>query len=592
MSWKKTADFFIKQFVKNNKRLPTPAERAKIDELADRVFGEAFGKEGRKADQMSVDQILDSFYGQPKPQAEIVEFKTKGSNPKEEIIDEISLKNRMQAQNKQSAERMRAGVEQQKAAQQIQDVLSGGRRDIFQRADMRLIKNFEEDLTREGLLKEGYTPAQADVLMRARNILKTGEEMNPNEALERVREFYADKMGVDVEDLDPTTYFMKERDDFAGGGAARKLLQKLSTQSKSPFGKMAIKESGGALPKGVQEGSLMGDILESVNRIQDLIGNTKSLPQARSEIADFVVNMRQDGFSNAAIVDIVKNYGDQYSLNTLRTKIAPQVKMANDLGAKTNAQRNFIVEMEDTKDIYTPSEFRDSVKEGEFKYMVTDAMEKDFMAKGLNEEQAQDLAGYLRTNPENIFDGFAKVKDRAYFDFDMEVDDIVDFYEKAYADYVLPNAKRYQQSYAEGGIIKIIKKYVPKKSKKFPGSAQDQLSKKSKEDKKYAPSSKGLDVYERITRDQSRRDRTAKAVKDYRKGENVGKADSPDPEIQRDQSKVFPQNKKQLADQIKEINKDLIKERKENYKGLPGPKKRKTLRLKKAEGGLSYLVGF
>ena len=131
------------------------------------------------------------------------------------------------------------------------------------------------------------------------------------------------------------------------------------------------------------------------------------------------------------------------------------------------------------------------------------------------------------------------------------------------------------------GISKILKKTAPKKSKKFPGSAQDKLNKKLKEDRRYSPLGKGLDIYERIGRDQSRRDRTADVIKDFRKGKFVGKAGSKDPKTQRSQTKVFPQNKKQLVDIIRGINKDLIKQRKENYKSPPGPKKRKTLKLER-----------
>ena len=70
------------------------------------------------------------------------------------------------------------------------------------RLPMRLIKNFDEMFTSDQLLQEGYTVDQADVLMQAQRIMKTGEELNPNEALMRVKEEMADKNMVDVEDVD------------------------------------------------------------------------------------------------------------------------------------------------------------------------------------------------------------------------------------------------------------------------------------------------------------------------------------------------------------------------------------------------------
>ena len=133
------------------------------------------------------------------------------------------------------------------------------------------------------------------------------------------------------------------------------------------------------------------------------------------------------------------------------------------------------------------------------------------------------------------------------------------------------------------GISKILKKTVPKKSKKFPGEKTlEIMGERAKKRPTYrgGPSGKGFDVYERVGRDQSRRDRTADVIKDFRKGKFVGKAGSKDPKTQRSQTRVFPQNKKQLVDRIREINKDLIKQRKENYKSPPSPKKRKTLKLK------------
>ena len=67
---------------------------------------------------------------------------------------------------------------------------------------MRLIKNFNTDYRLKDLLNEGYSKEQADVLIKAKNKITSGEEINPNEALLRVKEEMADEAGVDVDELD------------------------------------------------------------------------------------------------------------------------------------------------------------------------------------------------------------------------------------------------------------------------------------------------------------------------------------------------------------------------------------------------------
>jgi hypothetical protein len=68
--------------------------------------------------------------------------------------------------------------------------------------NIRLMKNFDQPLDDIGLAKEGYNVQEIDVLKKARNRLTTGEEMHPNEALLREKEFLADEAGIDLDDLD------------------------------------------------------------------------------------------------------------------------------------------------------------------------------------------------------------------------------------------------------------------------------------------------------------------------------------------------------------------------------------------------------
>jgi hypothetical protein len=85
---------------------------------------------------------------------------------------------------------------------------------------MRLIKNFNTEYRLKDLLNEGYSKEQADVLIKAKNKITSGEEMNPNEALLRVKEEMADEAGVDVDELDFDFQIEKPEpiDEFAKGG--------------------------------------------------------------------------------------------------------------------------------------------------------------------------------------------------------------------------------------------------------------------------------------------------------------------------------------------------------------------------------------
>ena len=84
---------------------------------------------------------------------------------------------------------------------------------------MRLIKNFNTEFRLKDLTNEGYTKEQAEVLIKAKNILKSGEETNANEALLRVKEEMADQQGIDVDEVD-FDFQLEEPEpiDFAKGG--------------------------------------------------------------------------------------------------------------------------------------------------------------------------------------------------------------------------------------------------------------------------------------------------------------------------------------------------------------------------------------
>ena len=258
----KIFNFLRKRFVKTNGRFPTPKE-------ADDILDDA-----QKAVSDAVQQNLEQYAGEASPQEIISQtlsqdaetiylnaerYRMEGGAPmsnemreampkaqieamplKDPTLRERAMKKKLEALNEQSkvnleksGARARAKVQKDKEGlesmmdqipvrddtPEIGEVIDQTQRS---RMPMRLIEDFGTDLSKEQLIKEGYTPTQADILMRARKKMLSGEEINPNEALLRVKEETADELGIDVDDVDPEGFDFEidyaERDDFAKGG--------------------------------------------------------------------------------------------------------------------------------------------------------------------------------------------------------------------------------------------------------------------------------------------------------------------------------------------------------------------------------------
>jgi hypothetical protein len=87
------------------------------------------------------------------------------------------------------------------------------------RPSIRLMKDYEKDLTDIDLAKEGYNLQEIDIIKRARDVMKK-EGQNPDDALTWVRGEMADDAGVEIEEF--MTDFdwgdFPGKDDFATGG--------------------------------------------------------------------------------------------------------------------------------------------------------------------------------------------------------------------------------------------------------------------------------------------------------------------------------------------------------------------------------------
>ena len=81
------------------------------------------------------------------------------------------------------------------------------------RLNIRLMKNFDQELDDITLGKEGYNLQEIGILQRARALMKSGEATHPDEAMQWVRGEMADEAGVDIDE------FMV---DFDWGDAGKK----------------------------------------------------------------------------------------------------------------------------------------------------------------------------------------------------------------------------------------------------------------------------------------------------------------------------------------------------------------------------------
>ena len=96
------------------------------------------------------------------------------------------------------------------------------------RPSIRLIKNFEQDLTDEGLAQEGYNLQEIGILKRARQVMKD-EGQNPDDALTWVRGEMADDAGVDIEEFMPDFDWgdFPGKDSFAQGGGVGSMFRRV-----------------------------------------------------------------------------------------------------------------------------------------------------------------------------------------------------------------------------------------------------------------------------------------------------------------------------------------------------------------------------
>ena len=161
-----------------------------------------------------------------------------GDMKPEEIAEEIAQANKTKASLQRTMEIDYPPSDLEKLAfdpatkASIGENIAGGfkkgtKKDPF---GIRLMKNFDEELTTETLGKEGYNLQEIDILQRARNVMKDPKKdvRHPTEALRWVRGDMADEAGVDIDDF--MTDFQWDdtfdpSDKFAQGGGVGSMFR-------------------------------------------------------------------------------------------------------------------------------------------------------------------------------------------------------------------------------------------------------------------------------------------------------------------------------------------------------------------------------
>ena len=85
------------------------------------------------------------------------------------------------------------------------------------RPNIRLMKNFEKELTDIDLAQEGYNLQEIDIIRKARTVMKN-EGLNPDDSLAWVRREMADEAGVDIEEFMTDFDWGDVKEDLAQGG--------------------------------------------------------------------------------------------------------------------------------------------------------------------------------------------------------------------------------------------------------------------------------------------------------------------------------------------------------------------------------------
>ena len=315
-------------------------------------------------------------------------------------------------------------------------------------------KNFDMDTFRAGL-EQSYRETVAKTL-------KELQEASPAEKSKMIKEII-NRKGI---------YRSFDQVDIS------KLLKSVDDSQLQDFLKVQAQKPTTIKPKRYLGYTEDGRPIESPVYFDDIGANEKSIDfgnyknkKDRSEYAEFVRKMRNEGIRNKDIKNIASTTGDI----TEGKRAATTLARANDMSADTKIKQGFLSDLDEMKADRGPRYFQGDDVGGPMGYdsygeflnskgaEIINAIEEDLIIKGVPEEKAEELLRYVRdlrresTSPlKNDLKGLVdKIGDDLGDALDNE--EIKFFYDttfwRKYVDEILRLSQKPEPRFADGGLV-------------------------------------------------------------------------------------------------------------------------------------------
>ncbi len=315
-------------------------------------------------------------------------------------------------------------------------------------------KNFDMDTFRAGL-EQSYRETVAKTL-------KELQEASPAEKSKMIKEII-NRKGI---------YRSFDQVDIS------KLLKSVDDSQLQDFVKVQAQKPTTLKPKRYLGYTEDGRPIESPVYFDDMGANEKSIDfgnyknkKDRSEYAEFVRKMRNEGIRNKDIQNIARTTGDIAEGKRAATTLA----RANDMSADTKIKQEFLSDLDEMKADRGPRYFQGDDVGGPMGYdsygefldskgaEIINAIEEDLITKGVPEEKAEELLRYVRdlrresTSPlKNDLKGLVdKIGDDLGDALDNE--EIKIFYStrfwNKYVDEILKLTQKPEPRFADGGLV-------------------------------------------------------------------------------------------------------------------------------------------
>ena len=315
-------------------------------------------------------------------------------------------------------------------------------------------KNFDMDTFRAGL-EQSYRETVAKTL-------KELQEASPAEKSKMIKEII-NRKGI---------YRSFDQVDIS------KLLKSVDDSQLQDFLKVQAQKPTTIKPKRYLGYTEDGRPIESPVYFDDMGANEKSIDfgnyknkKDRSEYAEFVRKMRNEGIRNKDIKNIASTTGDIAEGKRAATTLA----RANDMSADTKIKQGFLSDLDEMKADRGPRYFQGDDVGGPMGYdsygefldskgaEIVNAIEEDLIIKGVPEEKAEELLRYVRdlrresTSPlKNDLKGLVdKIGDDLGDALDNE--EIKFFYDttfwRKYVDEILKLSEKPAPRFADGGLV-------------------------------------------------------------------------------------------------------------------------------------------